>query len=104
MLSRSVICVPAVWKLAEQIGTIQKHNKSEEQIGEVGRIRPPICVGGGGGGGGLFMSSIIFLVDTSLPKMQCAPAFWYLAMTCAEAFPEHMQIRPLKCFEAKKQI
>ena len=56
------------------------------------------------GGGGLFMSSIIFLVDTSLPKMQCAPAFWYLAMTCAEAFPEHMQIRPLKCFEAKKQI
>uniref|UniRef100_A0A6T2BJP4 Uncharacterized protein n=1 Tax=Eutreptiella gymnastica TaxID=73025 RepID=A0A6T2BJP4_9EUGL len=51
-----------------------------------------------------FMSSIIFLVDTSLPKMQCAPAFWYLAMTCAEAFPEHMQIRPLKCFEAKKQI
>ena len=32
----------SVWKLAEQISKIQKPNKSAEQIGEVGQIRPPI--------------------------------------------------------------
>ena len=55
--SQSVISVPAVWKLAEQIGKIQKPNKSAEQIGEFGRIRPPICGGGGGmaiGGDGMW--------------------------------------------------
>ena len=47
VLPQSVITVPAVWKLAEQIGKIQKPNKSAEQIGEVGRIRPAIWGGGG---------------------------------------------------------
>ena len=46
MLSQLVISVPAVWKLAEQIGKIQKPNKSAEQISEVGRIRRPIWGGG----------------------------------------------------------
>ena len=30
------------------MGEIQKPNKSAEQIGKVGRIRPPILGGGGG--------------------------------------------------------
>ena len=50
-------------KSAGPIGKIQKANKSAEQIGEVGRIRPPIW-GGGGGGVGLILGQKNFVYHT----------------------------------------
>ena len=46
MLSQSVISVPAVWKLAEQIGKIQTPNKSQKKS-----ANSAANLSGGGGGG-----------------------------------------------------